>query len=531
MTLVILVIPLLAIAIGLAARYVLNRRPGGFGGYNRVLYISGAELAVVAILMACVFTPIVAKAGEKLSKDEILTYTEFVDGVETGPNEDVVECYGGHSGLSPADGQSNCFWTYRNGTYTYPSTCYRTVLVPDGKGGTTTELESYPCEETATIYTPYATREHQYSIDSSWGVASLPRYNFGDVYLDANPEPYGSRAIPSHIPRGPPADWQDANNRWRAGDPRAVTALHEYHNYILAAKDPVLIAYSNRIPQYKRAGLLPDHTANILHDPIKGPSKSQADKVSFVGVTVADPEHWQKWLMRYNAACGLSKLQCDMHVLLVDAAKVPADESIPYTSAAKAYYQSDYFGKRAIAKNVVILVLGISNNTTITWAEATTGMPHGNENTEEHLKQYLPGTPLTPEALFGTPKTVIGGGKVTITHQQPLGVVEDIMFNRVPYKRVRMECNDGTCIGYKDLINKLEPTPWQRFFIVLVAEFIATLLWLWVACTQVVDNLWSSFVSRFQAGRSQTSKYDPDYLYEPGPDKRFSGRKGSHHGS
>lgn len=510
MTLVKILVIALALCAGWIVRLVLDRIEMSDTN-GRSLRVSGAEFVVVAILMTTVFTPAVSALGVKLSKDQILRYTEFVNGVETVANDDVTTCRAGHAGSSSMSGQSNCDWTYVSGWYSYTDTCYRTKSVhhtdTKGKSYTTTETESYRCTKTASIHTPYATREHRYSIDSSVGFMELPAFKFKRVYLDAQPVAYSKRAIPQDIPRGAPSDWQEAYERLQSGDPRAVTALHDYDNYILAAKDPVLVSYSNKIPQYKQAGLLPDHTADMLKDPIKGPSSSQADKLSFVGVRVADQARWQKSLMRYNSACGLSKLQCDMHVILVDSARVPVNESVPYTGAVKAYFQSEHFGKRAIAKNAVILVLGISNDTSIVWAEAATGMPHGNESMIEHIRQYVPGTLLSPEALFGSPKSVISGGKATITHQEPLGVAEDIMFNRVPFKRARMTCNDGTCVGYKDLISKIEPTLWQKFTIVLVAELIAALLWFWVSYTTVIDDLWDPIRSRY--ARARTTTYEP----------------------
>lgn len=459
--------------------------------------ISKAEYVVVALVMGAIFAPLTTVVGRQLSVDNIVTYTQFVNGAETAASDNVTKCYAGHSGSSRSAGLSNCDHTYVAGSYSWQEMHTRQSC--DSKGNCTTEI--YYTTEYANIYAPYATHEHKYVIESSMGAGGDMKFTFPYAYLDANPVPfsYHGRAepIPAEILRGAPADWTEADARLKAGDPRAVTKLSDYKNYILASKDELLTTFGPRIEEYKAANLLPDHTWNINSDPITGPSRSQAEKVSFVGMSVADPTSWQQSVMRLNASLGM-KLQGDLHVVLVDAAKVPMPDAVPYTQSLKAYWQSDAYGKRAIAKNGIILVLGVNaSQGVIDWAEASTGMPFGNELMIQYLRDELPGKVLEPNLIFGEPKIVIKPGILpdkfssedyTITLTNPPGIVESILFEKAPFKRARMSCDDGTCVGYKDLLAKIEPTGFQKALIVVVTEVIALALWVLVGFTTFVDN-------------------------------------------
>jgi hypothetical protein len=491
---------ILVVVIGLIFKLWLDRSQNrnSYGAAD-ALRITAAEFLVVGLVSAIIVAPVINNIGDKLSTDNILRYEELVNGVETLPVDHVTKCRAGTSGPSAGYGDSNCEKVYASGSYSYTDTCYRSVTEhytdADGKPQSRTVQESYSCTKSETIYSPYATQEHSYWIEASAKFKKLDTFYFPGVYLDADPQPYGRKAIPRKLLRGPPADWVDAYQHWVAGTPRAVTAMNTYDNYILASGNETLKTYGGRIEQYRKAGLFRDHTAGILKDPLKGPTQSHADKVSFIGVNVPNAAEWQRSLMQYNGACG-PKLTCDLHVVLVDCLKVTAENASSYTQATKAYWQGPVFGKRAIAKNAVILILGVCDNSRIAWAEATTGMPFGNKLMAQELKDSLPGTPLNPRSIFGSPQAVINGSTVTVTHPEPLGIVENIMFNKVPFKRARMECNDGTCIGYKDLVDQIDPTKKQKSAMILVVILIACVLWFVVASTDGVDRRIALVMSR-----------------------------------
>jgi hypothetical protein len=334
-------------------------------------------------------------------------------------------------------------------------------------------------------------------------------YDYDGIFLDASPVAFSARPIRSDIPRGAPNDWLDADRRIRAGDPRPITLLDSYDNYILASGDEVLRTYSSQIEKYKAAKLLPSHTAGIMNSPARGVTGWQADKVSFAGVTVPDPGAWQAGLMRYNAALGTT-LQGDMHVVLVNASAVPGSESVDYTNALKAYWQGPEFEKRALAKNGIVVVIGVAGNGTIDWARGATGMPFGNERMLQWIQDYLPGTPLSPEALFGTPRTVMGAdGKPVVTHSTPPGILERIVFQDAPFKRARMSCEDGSCVGYKDLLDRIEPTGTQKFWMAFICLFIACLWWMWAVVSHRLDRFVETYVSRPRESSGQEEDHSP----------------------
>lgn len=471
--------------------------------YGNDRSVRWSEYAVVITLMAAVIAPSVSAIGNTLSVAQLLSYQQFVNGVETAAHDNVTICYAGHAGSDDSAGRSNCTHTYVSGHYTWTWIETVTTCTSDSKGNQSCTTSYVMHYETSAIYTPYTTREHTYSIDSSMGGAGNMSYTFPYAYLDENPTrfPQSDRAIPGDILRGAPADWTEADTRLKAGDPRAVTKISDYDNYILASNDEVLKTYGARMDEYLKAGLLPDHTANINADPITGPSRSQADKVSFVGVNVSDPNTWQRSVMRFNAALGM-KLQGDLHVVLIDAAKVPSSDAVPYTQALKAYWQSDAFGKRALAKNGIILVLGVdTQKNVVDWSNASTGMPFGNETMIQYMRDELPGKALEPNLLFGTPRTVINGDKATVTLSTPRGVVEDIVFDKATFKRARMSCNDNTCVGYKDLVSQIEPTFEQKTWMVVVTALISLALWVLVGMTNIVSDVSDSIVERFKSSR------------------------------
>lgn len=510
---------LIALALGLVVKYALEflQVPSYTGAPHR---ISWHEYGAVAVLLAVIIAPSVSAVGKHLSVDNIVTYQQFLNGVETKAVDNVTHCVAGSSGSSESSGESNCTYEYDTGeTYTYYTTETETYPCTgsDGKASTCTRPVQVP--HTGNIYSPYATVEHHYSIRSSFVFKENDPYQFDTVYLDKNPKPYGRRAIPQGYPRGAPADWLDARRRLDAGDPRPVTAVDSYKNYILASGDDNLNAYSTDIRRFRKAGLLPPHTAGIMSDPIHGPSKSQADKVSFVGVHVPDRQAWQRSVMRFNSALGI-KLQGDAHVVLVDASRVPGSDSVPYLNALKAYWQGPQFAKRALAKNAIILVLGVGSNSSIEWAEASTGMPFGNENMDQHLKDYLPGKPLDPKAIFGEPRTVIHGDHAQVTHPAPQGVAERVIFQTTPFKRASMSCADKSCVGFENLLDTIEPTKGQKIWMIVVVALLSMMLWFAVGIGTFVDKVVSGLLGRPTDSTSQ----DPynQYMTDLNRDRGYS---------
>lgn len=495
--LVALIAVCIALALGLMAKFVLDTRIIT-GSRGQLFAVSWAEFGAVAAIMTIVITPVVLVAGNKMSIDNILRYEQFVNGVETVADVDVTTCYEGHSGNSRSAGYSNCDYSHVTSSYTWEEPHTTTTCTSDAKGNSTCTTSTYYTTETGYIYTPFATKEFRFYVDASAGKGGdFPRHYYNTVYVAKDAARFRSNVpIPASVPRGAPADWLDAKQHLVDGDARPTTMISSYDNYILASDDKILKAFGGDLARYKKAGLLPDLAANITTDPISGPTHTHADKVAFVGVTSINKPQMQNAVMRFNAALGMT-LQGDLHVVFVDSNTIGANQAVNYTTALKAYWQGPTFAKRAIAKNGIILVIGVKDSK-VDWARASTGMPFGNESMAKWVEDWLPGQDINPRTLFGEPRTVIKPGvtaetfkssDVKVTLSTPRGALEEIMFEKAPFSRARMSCDDNKCVGFKHLIDKIEPTGTQKTWMVVVTAVLALMLWLLVAATSFVDDL------------------------------------------
>ena len=500
----ILIAIIIVAAIGLAYKWILEHSNSPYR--DDTYHISWPEFVVGILAVAIIVAPLVTLIGNKLSVAQALRYQEFYNGIETEAVRDITECYAGHAGNSASSGQSNCTYVYDSGDYTYTDLCPETRYYTDADGNTRSETVWVPCTKWADIYTPYATEEHAYAINDSLGGT----HRFGGVYLAADPTPYDRHvAIPGDIPRGAPTEWTAAKQRLDAGDPRAVTRLFGYDNYILAAGEEMLLPYSQDVDRYLEADLLPDHTASILTDPLGGFNNSFASKVSFVGIDVGDEQAWQTSAMRFNAALG-SKLRGDLHMVIIDSTLIGNPEN--YLNALKAYWLGDHFGRRAIAKNAIIVVIGASDGR-VDWARATTGMPFGNEVMIQHIQDFMPGTPLMPGRVLGKPRTVIvpatsndDDDEVQVTLADQRGVLEDIIFDLAPFERACMACTDDEGqVGYGNLVAKIKPPFWQQALMVAVIALLSMLLWRFVAAATLFGNASAS------RRRDEDVQDSPDY--------------------
>ena len=454
-------------AIGLTAKFV-----GPLFLDKEYWHIDWREFVAGLLVAYLAVTPLVFTVGDALSTSDALRYEEFYNGVETDATFSHRDCRPGTSGNSSSAGHSNCRYEYNTGqTYTWTEIYYVTVTKSDGNGGTTTSSEMRTRSVTDYIYNPYATKEYSYAIADSLGKG----YSFPDVYVKDG-EGYQGGELPADLPRGDPKEWLEAKERLAEGNPRPVTALFSYDNYILAANDEMLKPYSEDVEQYLEEGILPDHTADIGTDPLHGFNDLFADKVSFVGVEVSDEKAWQDSLMSFNAALG-SKLRGDLHLVLIDTSLVnsPTD----YLNALKAYWLSEDFGRRAIAKNAIIVVAGV-NGDTVEWGMASTGMPFGNEVMLRGIMNFLPDTPLDPTQVIGTPHTVYPetDGDVRVTISDTPGVLERVVLKDFPFARACMDCveEDGE-IGYADLVAEIEPEPWQWAIMIVVIAILSSGWW------------------------------------------------------
>lgn len=395
--------------------------------------ISWIEFASVMAIIAIVVIPLTSMVGLKMAKQNKVTYHEFWNGYETGVSGFSRECH-------------------KNGDCADEYSCdpHEVYDYTDKDGNTHYKTEYDDC--------PVATRENYWTISTTLG-----DYDLGYTF-DKDPIPWrGSHGLDSTF-RGTPTLWLDAQKRVAAGNPGPVTKDKTYSNYILASTKSILHRYSSAVEKYRAKHMLPDPTLRNKH-PIY--DYYFADKMSFIGLPVSI-RPWETSLAYLNAALG-SNLQGDLHVAAVNANKV--DNPDEYAGAVNAWWQDKKFGKRALSKNGIGLVLGVSGGT-ITWARAFTGMPVGNEGLVLDLRDKLKGVPFTPDIFKreGSP-------------------VQAALWGDHKFERVCMLCKgkNDSGVGYGYLSSEIQPSGGQKLAIILVSILFSILFWA-VACFTVVGE-------------------------------------------
>lgn len=369
--------------------------------------------AVVAVVNVTV-VPLTMTVGTAWAKDDRANYQEFWSGLEADAWAETVEC----------EKDGSCRWEYRCDPY--QEYVPHTVTVPDGKGGMTTRTQwRY---ETRWRDCPYVQREVSYYAKDTLGNT----YSYGENLFPPNPEQHrwrgdGSenRSLPN-VQSAVPNEWQAVQDRVKSGNPGGVTVMKEYNNYILALQKSVYRKYSDSVPQYLDAGLLPTLADSII-------KPYSAHKAYFAGLTVpADADAWQFELQRFNGHFGGGK-QGDLHVVFVDGTKVsdPGD----YVNALQAYWQdSAALGKHTLSKNGVVLVVGVNSDRRVGWVDAFTGMPEGNEALVEKLRTFPMNSPLVASEWFAKD-----------------GFLWDVLMSNPGFQRVEMA-------NYEHLKNRIVPS-------------------------------------------------------------------------
>lgn len=422
---------------------VLNRLP---------TCIAAILVFVVAMATTCV--------GSNIAVQNAVTFNENWNGYEVRANWQRITC--------TRDGP--CTYEYDCDPWIHVHVETRTVKNADGS----TRTETYTENHTHYHECPYVTEEWVFSIDTTLGAYHIA-HNVPD-----NPQPWRERvAIPDRLPRGVPEFWQAAHDRIGRGDPGPVVKRMEYENYILANQNTILKQFSGSIERYKAAGQLPGLSNKPVH------TWYWADKVFFVGVK--SESNWQFELNQFNAALGM-ELQGDMYLVIVDANAITDPDD--YTMALIAYWGSEkHFGKDAISKNGIVVVLGTRDGKTVEWARAQTGMPIGNENMLLDVQNTLPGTALTPAAVLGHPRAAAlsqkpGSSRYIATVEHTAGALEKVMFGEHRFERVCMKCDDPEeqgKAGYKYLKGEIQPSGGAKFLMVLVTVFLSLLIWVGAA--------------------------------------------------
>jgi len=418
-----------------------------------------------------------------IAKDQKQTYHEYWNGYETAAYTDVTVC--------ERDGQ--CHNEYDCDPYT--ETYWVTVNDADGEG-THQEMRS------RTVYhdCPYSTEETSYIVDST-----LDTYTIASHLMTGGEWRAGS-GIPGGRITEPPALWSAAKSRIDAGTPGGVTKVSDYKNFILSSDNTVLKAYSDRIDALVADGLLPNPASGVVNI-------YQANKASFAGdVLSIDQSALNEDLGYLNGAVG-SDLRGDVRMVFVDGDAVGSTED--YGNALMAYWQSEQFGRDAIAKNSIVIIVGVEgykyvkpvvqptveaptptpaptetpspepteapvevdapdfpNGTpVVSWVKAYTGMPLGNEGLLNQLENDLTGLAIDDD-FIGNPTMDIPSR--TTIHAD--GAVEGILFGENKFVRVSMESKDADDegSGFKYLSDAWEPSAenWIWYFVFSALVFI-----------------------------------------------------------
>jgi hypothetical protein len=430
------------------------------------------EYSAITLLLVFAVDPLITHIGYTMAVNHQTSYQEFLEGVELKPYATTYTCresedQGGSTG--------GCEHTYDVDSYTVQVyVAEQGHYDTDSKGNRTYHVDVPAHYETETRWRqrPYTTTETTWTIPTTLG-----EFNVGDHWLPANPEQNRlmpkwdqdrNDALEGGLSSGTPTDWTAAFNRVSAGQPGPVVLEHTYMSYLLASVNTRLRQYSSDIGRYQKEGLLPDLSHQVYDNYFN-------NGVYFAGVKVNNPAEWQDKLAKLNSVVG-PNLQGRIYVVLVDANKVSEHETTPYVAALTAYWQSSHFEKWAVSKNAVIVALGTKNGTTVDWADASTGMPSGNEALLFDLQHNLAGTAFTPSALFGDltlkPAPAAKGYSVSSTGTE--GALGKIVFGPDKFQRVHM-----SSLAY--LKGDVALTGGEKFLIVFSDLLISIIAWAAIA--------------------------------------------------
>jgi hypothetical protein len=435
----------------------------------------------VALIVALISPFPVHAIVMSVAKSDKQTYHEYWNGYETDARAVSTTCV--------RDG--SCVHEYNCDPYT--QVYYDTVQDADGKG-------THQERKTRTVYhdCPYSTQETTYLVDTT-----LNTYTVGDSLMTGAQYRFGT-GIPGGRVTHAPAQWSAVKHRIDIKKPGGVSKVNSYKNYILASEGTVFKRYSDEIDELKSKNLLPSPSAGIGQ-------YDDAIKVSFVGnVHGIDKKTIRDNLNSLNGAVG-SDLNGDVRMVFVNSSAVGNTED--YGNALMAYWQSSKtFGRDALAKNAIVIIVGVEKYKTpskasestesvvvptttptaptvteqpaqpvikdgspvVAWTKAYTGMPIGNEALLTQLQSDLKGD-VIDKNFIGNP-TIDLGTKQTI-HTD--GKIESILFGTNKFDRVSMSAKDSndSGSGFNYLADEWQPDTgaWTWFFVISTIVFLLVL--------------------------------------------------------
>jgi hypothetical protein len=445
---------------GFLIKFLLDRNGGE-------LEITTKEFVVGMALISMVLAPLSGKIGTEMAKKNMLTYQEYWNGWETGVRWEKITC--------TKDGP--CKWEYDCDPYLCnPHPCNCTCTSRDSSGNCTSESCS-TCYDTCYHDCPYCSEEWSFFVSST-----LQEFVIAENRLPDNPDSKRwdrservPRSVVERAGTGIPEFWSDVRSRIGANAPGAVTVTRPYDNYVLASERTILKQYSGAIARLDSLKLLPKIQDRIY-------DFYNADKAYFVGYRPADPIRWRDALARFNAAFGI-ELNGDLHLVLT---RVPSIDPNPdeYALALKAYWQdSRIFGRRALSKNAVVVIVGVSPENRVLWSRATTGMPLGNELMLATLRDGLKGVLVDPDSLLGNVGGDLRSGRGAVVTTHGAGAIERIVWGmnnpQTRFDRVSMGGNDPKGGGgFAYLEDEMQLTTGQKVWIGVVIFLLSGFVWL-----------------------------------------------------
>lgn len=440
----ILILSLLVIGAGVIVRYgtilYQKRCANENRWYHSDKQLTWKELAISVITVLLVVLPLSNLSVHHMAQASAVSgYQEFWNGSIIAAMSQDYTCE--RDGVCVHTYQCDPYEVWES--YTDYETRTRTVTRTDSEGKSYSTTETYTEAVTkwhwVTHYhsCPYATSEHSFWLKDSLGQT----FTIASHIFAANARAWRSGSGLPNVSQGIPQQWADAKAAIERGDDPPSTKTNDYVNYLLAASDSLLKAYSDKIDAYREQGLIPDHTRNMKSNPIH--DSYMADKAVFVKMDLDTNDYnaWQDALGKLNSQLGTER-QGDLHMLAVPASAI--DNPDDYANALLAEWQSRQYGKEGLAKNAIMLVIGVSaDGKSVQWARAKTGIPEGNGEMLAALSLQLADTQFTPQALLGSPAATWNGeGEGNLSFTPSDGIVEQIILRDHPFLRPCMMCND-----------------------------------------------------------------------------------------
>jgi hypothetical protein len=190
--------------------------------------------------------------------------------------------------------------------------------------------------------------------------------------------------------------------------------------------------------------------------------------------------------MYFNAALW-SELQGDLHLVIAQDPMI-SNNPDAYILALKAYWQSpEIWGDDCLSKNGIVVVIGVGDDQTASWARAETGMPLGNEQLRVAIRNELKGVAVTPRSMLGDvrgdfyARETDGERQVRSTGEG--GVLRAVLWGiddpRTKFVPISMTADEPGAVGggLLYLESEIQPKPGQKVLIVIAAFIASCLVW------------------------------------------------------